>query len=197
MENIAFDIWLSSNGRMNFSDDDRRECFETAKIIVEIASDVRRNGLLSIDEKIPTYPDMFLRKYLQMAVDSTDPQIMRKIMQTHIVVNNYSGKRLLESIIMKDGIIAIVDGWNPWMIAEGLAVYFGDDLMEDYWDYLRHEVAGDIVKPVYVHRENKRPYTPGGTIAPHGYGGDKLSQEEVDALIIKLREEMPEEQGGD
>ena len=52
--------------------------------IVNIAQDVRRNGLLSIDEKIPTYKDEFLRKGLQLAVDSTEEEMLRDIMETEL-----------------------------------------------------------------------------------------------------------------
>ena len=58
MENLAFDIWL--NSRMEFSEDDRRECFATAKEIVQIAIDVRKHGLLAIDDKIPQMDDLLM-----------------------------------------------------------------------------------------------------------------------------------------
>jgi chemotaxis protein MotA len=52
--------------------------------IVDIAQDVRKNGLLSIDDKIATYQDEFMRKGLQLAVDSIDPEMIRDIMETEL-----------------------------------------------------------------------------------------------------------------
>jgi chemotaxis protein MotA len=52
--------------------------------IVDIAQDVRKNGLLYIDDKISTYKDEFMRKGLQLAVDSTDPEMLRDIMETEL-----------------------------------------------------------------------------------------------------------------
>ena len=52
--------------------------------IVDVAQDVRKNGLLSIDDKISTYQDEFMRKGLQLAVDSTDPELLRDIMETEL-----------------------------------------------------------------------------------------------------------------
>ncbi|MCL2099702.1 MAG: motility protein A [Oscillospiraceae bacterium] len=52
--------------------------------IVDIAQDVRKNGLLSIDDKIPSYKDEFMKKGLQLAVDSIDPEMIRDIMETEL-----------------------------------------------------------------------------------------------------------------
>jgi len=52
--------------------------------IVDIAQEVRKQGLLSIDEKIPTYKDEFMRKGLQLAVDSIDAEQIRDIMETEL-----------------------------------------------------------------------------------------------------------------
>lgn len=52
--------------------------------ITQIAQDVRKNGLLHIDEKISEYKDEFMRKGLQLAVDSTDPEMIRDIMETEV-----------------------------------------------------------------------------------------------------------------
>ena len=52
--------------------------------IVEIAMEVRKQGLLSIDEKIPEYKDEFMRKGLQLAVDSIDPETIREIMESEL-----------------------------------------------------------------------------------------------------------------
>ena len=177
MENLAFDIWLSN--RMDFSDEDRRECFATAKELVRIAQDVRMNGLLSIDDKIPKMEDFFMRKYMQMAVDSIDPETIEKLSQTHIVANNYRGKKLLKSVLIKEGIVAITNGNNPKAIKEMLEIYFGDDLLQEFNEYfdmedcLENDVAAVRNKVTEVR-------------AKHGYRGDKLSQAEIDALIIKI-----------
>jgi chemotaxis protein MotA len=52
--------------------------------IYEIAQDVRKNGLLSLDEKLGNYKDEFLRKGLQLAVDNSDQDIIRDIMETEL-----------------------------------------------------------------------------------------------------------------
>ena len=130
MENIAFDIWLSN--RMEFSDEDKRECFEIARTIVQIATDVRKFGLLSLDDKISSMNDKLLQKAVQYAVDSTEAETLRKILQLHIMLNNYKGKDLLRSVLIKDGINCIINGENPRQIGEYLSMYFGDELSEEF-----------------------------------------------------------------
>jgi len=177
MENIAFDIWLS--GRMDFSAEERRECFAAAKEMVQIAADVRRNGLLSIDEKIPKMDDAFLRKYMQLAVDSIDPETINRLAQTHIIANNYKGKKLLKSVLIKEGVLSIVNGESPKYIKEKLATYFGDELLQEFNDYF--DIKDGLEYDVAVVRNKVTE-----VIAKYGYSGDKLSQEEIDALIIKI-----------
>ena len=190
MENTAFDIWLSN--RMDFSDEDKRECLETAKTMVDIAQDVRKNGLLSIDEKIPKMDDAFLRKYIQMAVDSTDPETLQKFMQLHIVANNYKGKELLKNLLIKEGVICIVKGYNPPAIKKYLGIYFGDDFSQEYDEFIALEeiqakklpLSMNVVKKSEIYKRyadildahqiywaNNRP------------SGDKLTQDEIDMLI--------------
>ena len=177
MENIAFDIWLS--GRLDFSAEDKRGSFETAREFVQVAAEVRRSGLLSIDDKISEYPDLLMRKALQLAVDSYEPEEIQKLLQTHIVANNYKGERLLQSILIMDGIILLVNGCNPKLVQDFLGVYFGDDFLQEYNDYMGGGAVSENIKPE-ISRDYNEP------IAPLGNTGDKLTQEEIDELIIKI-----------
>ena len=133
MENIAFDIWLSN--RMDFTKEERRECFETALTIVKIATEVRLSGLLSQADKITSMSDAFLQIAMQLAIDSILPDEIKKILQTQIVANNYKGKELLKRVLIKEGVVSIVNGENPRQIEEYLKLYFGDDLLQEYNDY--------------------------------------------------------------
>lgn len=54
------------------------------KQIVEIAFDARKNGLLSLESKIEEYKDPFLKKGVLLVVDSTDPEMIRDIMETEL-----------------------------------------------------------------------------------------------------------------
>jgi len=60
MRNKQIDDWVSEN--MVLNDADKRHCVGIVHTIMSIAIDVRNNGLLSIESKIPQFHDMFLRK---------------------------------------------------------------------------------------------------------------------------------------
>ena len=130
MDNIVFGVWVS--GRLEFSDDDKRACFETAETIVEIAQDVRRHGLLSIDEKIPAMPDFFMARALQFAVDATEEEKLKEIMQNWIIFGNYRGAELLKRLISLKGVMMIVDGCNPNQIKETLLLFCGEDFLREH-----------------------------------------------------------------
>jgi hypothetical protein len=131
MDNITFAAWVSV--RLKFSDEDRRACFDTARTLVEIAREVRKNGLLSIDDKIPSMPDLFMRRALKLAVDSIAPEMIKEIMQNWTVFGNYRGAELLRRLIIIEGALAIVNGWSPNQIYHQLASFFGEELSDEYF----------------------------------------------------------------
>ncbi len=52
--------------------------------IVSYAIKARKDGLLSLEGKIAAAPDQFLKKALSLAVDGTDPKILRDTMETEL-----------------------------------------------------------------------------------------------------------------
>ena len=49
--------------------------------LVGFANKARKQGMVSLDADLPAIPDPFLRKSLMLAVDGTEPQELRKMMQ--------------------------------------------------------------------------------------------------------------------
>ena len=133
MDNTIFAAWVS--GRLDFTDKDKRACFDTAKTIVEIVHDVRRNGILFLDEKIPAYEDSLLRLGLRLAVDSLHPDMIKEIMQTWVISGNYRGAELLRQLMIIDGLMAIVHGNSPGTVSYKLGAFFGEGLMQEYSEY--------------------------------------------------------------
>ena len=52
--------------------------------LVAFADKARRHGMISLDADLPAVRDPFLKKSLMLAVDGTEPQELRKIMQLEI-----------------------------------------------------------------------------------------------------------------
>lgn len=54
------------------------------ELIVSLAEQARREGLLALDAKLDEIDDPFTRKGLQLVVDGTDPELVREILETEI-----------------------------------------------------------------------------------------------------------------
>lgn len=52
--------------------------------LVQFADRARRDGLLALEEEAKDIEDEFLRKGLQMAIDGTDPEVVRTVLETEI-----------------------------------------------------------------------------------------------------------------
>jgi chemotaxis protein MotA len=57
---------------------------KTIKLLVSFAERARREGLLALEEQARQIDDPFLQKGIQLAVDGTDPELVRAILETEI-----------------------------------------------------------------------------------------------------------------
>jgi chemotaxis protein MotA len=57
---------------------------ETISRLVRYAQQARRDGIVSLDAEIPQIQDMFLKRSLMLAVDGTEPQELRKMMESEL-----------------------------------------------------------------------------------------------------------------
>jgi chemotaxis protein MotA len=63
---------------------------ETIDALIQYAAKSRKNGIVSLESEAAEIPDPFLRKALGLAVDGTDLQEMRKMMETDIILAEQS-----------------------------------------------------------------------------------------------------------
>ncbi len=61
-----------------------RDPRETVQQLVAFANKARKNGMISLDAELAGVSDPFLKKSLMLAVDGTEPQELRKMMQLEI-----------------------------------------------------------------------------------------------------------------
>jgi len=59
---------------------------EVISKMVDLAAKARREGLLALDNALEDTQDEFLKKGIQLIVDGTDPDLVRNIMETDIVI---------------------------------------------------------------------------------------------------------------
>ena len=147
MENIVFAVWVS--GRLEFSEEEKRECFEISKGLVELATKVRKNGLLSLDGEI-TAMYGFMKTAFELAVDGIHPDIIKETMYKWTIFGNYRGARLLRRLLIIDGVVMIVNGCNPKQIHETLSAYFGEDLLQEYNKYADNKKRQDNGLPFLI-----------------------------------------------
>jgi chemotaxis protein MotA len=63
-------------------------------VVVELAERARREGLLALEESSKTLEDPFLRKGIQLAVDGTDPDELREILEAELTAKKHHDKVL-------------------------------------------------------------------------------------------------------
>lgn len=57
---------------------------DTINLFVELAEQARREGLLSLEERISRIDDKFIKKGMQLLVDGTDPNLIRQMLELDI-----------------------------------------------------------------------------------------------------------------
>jgi chemotaxis protein MotA len=62
----------------------QRDAHATIHQLVQYAQKARREGIVSLDAELPQIEDAFLRKSLMLAVDGTEPQELRKMMEMEL-----------------------------------------------------------------------------------------------------------------
>jgi chemotaxis protein MotA len=60
---------------------------DTIETLIRFATKARKSGIVSLEEEAQTMPDPFLRKALGLAVDGTDLNVLRKIMELDIHIS--------------------------------------------------------------------------------------------------------------
>ncbi len=61
-----------------------KDSVEVIKTIVSFSEQARREGILALESRLEEISDEFLRKGIQLAVDGTDPQLIKDILLTEI-----------------------------------------------------------------------------------------------------------------
>jgi len=114
---------------------------KNASVISEIityANKARKDGLISLESMIPTASDPFLKKAMSLAVDGTDPKVLRETMEIELAQQDETGEReakvfetaggfsptigIIGAVL---GLIHVMQNLNdPSKLGEGIAVAF-------------------------------------------------------------------------
>lgn len=72
----------------------RKHNEELVRLLVAFANKARRNGVVSLDADLQTIQDPFLKQAVMLAVDGTEPNDLRKIMQVSLDSKTENEERL-------------------------------------------------------------------------------------------------------
>jgi predicted HicB family RNase H-like nuclease len=130
--------------RYTFTDEDKKECLKTLKQLITMAQKTRKQGLLALEGDIPDYENLFMRKAVQLLVDSTSVEEMHEILEKYIIFDDYSSKEILEMMIIKDGVCYIAEGENPRSILEKLLPFFGTKFIDETEEIYKSFISDEI-----------------------------------------------------
>ncbi|HRJ43641.1 MAG: motility protein A [Caldilineaceae bacterium] len=81
---------------------------DTINLFVELAEQARKDGLLSLEERISRIDNPFIQKGMQLLVDGTDPNLIREMLEMDIEqLSNRHAKRY--------GVLELMGGYAPTM----------------------------------------------------------------------------------
>ena len=123
---MIYNIELADRAKV--TEKEKIKCQVIVEYFKYFSEKARRFGLLSLeyDEKFINMKDPVLKQGIQLIVDGTDPAIINKILSTHVFYGGYSGKRLLELIMILEGILELQGGVAPTLITAHLLIFLGE-----------------------------------------------------------------------
>jgi chemotaxis protein MotA len=116
---------------------------DTVRTLVSFAERARRDGLLALEETARAIEDPYLRKGIELAVDGTDPEELRDILESEIEAKKKTDKQ--GSSLFKD-----MGGYAPTMGIIGTVlglVHVLENLSNP--DELGHLIAGAFVATLW------------------------------------------------
>ncbi len=110
--------------------DDKEDCLQTVRQLLELAYTSRERGLLAMDEMVQDtvrYPDAFLRKAVQLTVEIADSEKIRKVLYNLIVTTKFmANHHFLKDVLITETMIALCQGEDlDYLFAHLLPSYFG------------------------------------------------------------------------
>jgi hypothetical protein len=112
--------------RIACTDDERRECARFIPRLMNMGLKARREGLLSLEDDLENIAHPFQRMGLELVVNGTDPEAVRKALEMQILSQGYKGRDLLERCILLEGLLMVQNGTIPRSMKDLLAVFFAE-----------------------------------------------------------------------
>ena len=109
--------------------DEKLNCVPIIKEIISLANEGRKGGALALEEAIEHSDNLFLKRGIILIVDGTDPYLLKSMLESLMVASGKCGIELLKQLVMATGLLSILAGENPRIIAEKLLFILGDEVL--------------------------------------------------------------------
>lgn len=104
-------------GRIACTKDERAAALKAAKKIAALSCEVRKNGLLWLEQAAQEEQDIFLRSCLRCIADGEiDPDEFREYASIWLLTTDASEGRLLEMAVIADGLEQILRNRSPRLL---------------------------------------------------------------------------------
>jgi flagellar motor component MotA len=118
---------------------DRDSCKEYVYRMYSLADLARKNGILSYEEIAEHEQNLFLKTAMNLAVDGTDMRCTSDVLYALMLSVKHTGIELLSRLIIFKGIMSILRGDNPYVIAKELAAVLGEKYIAEIMDTVRNK----------------------------------------------------------
>ena len=123
--------WELAN-RIQCGKEDKDHCLKIVTTMVSMMEQARREGLLALEDGIEKISPFYFQKGLQMILDGSDPEDIKRIMISIVVSGNYRGAELLERMVILEGILSLQMGDNPMIGKLKMLSLLGEDYVQKY-----------------------------------------------------------------
>ena len=104
---------------VQFSDKEKQECLPVARRMIELASIVKVEGLLSLESETLVDHD-FIKTGANLILDGTAPEMLEKILQHHLLSESHTGTALLERLLIAEAFLTIAKVPNSTQIVAAI-----------------------------------------------------------------------------
>lgn len=117
-----------------YSNEEKEKFKELIKIIINLSSKARVEGLLSLENICPYLNPFLLRKGIENVVEGCDVKELRYILDNYIQTKKHYGNELLEKLIIREGVILIKNGDIGKILFNKILIMLGEDFFDNF-DY--------------------------------------------------------------
>lgn len=125
----------------------KMECLDTVRLLLDIAFTAREFGLLKLEELIQDhvkFSDRFLRKAVNLTIEISKPENIREVLYNYLFTSCYaSNQQFLNGVIITETMVAVGQSESlDYIFTYLIPSYFGLDYEEEAIRIYRNYRAG-------------------------------------------------------